>query len=297
MKRNVITTINHSLDRVKGEDLTPATLAALEERLHCELDWFHADRGRLSCLQLLSEIAASIRSSEVVLSPGYGFPTDSLALFMAGVHYVNALTWDLPLDRFTRSFTPGCTIPIEAGTGGLEAARKVLSGRDEIVEETESGLFKVTFLNGDVFDHAFIKVIHFPALDHFTRTIRHGWRPLDEPTLRLFRRSYTDGSLWFESDRMREWLFEFEPESMSDLCLLNALFHPDRIALYPEVLKGRQHPEGINDGSLRDTYGVAVYQEQVPGPRPDLALKGHTVARTMLSVEAVSELKKSTSLK
>ena len=276
MNKKLLQKINNALARMESP--------ALRERLTQELDWFDADPGRGESLLLLNDLAARMRTRGVVLSPGYSYLPDSLLLFLAGVHAVNPCDWDLPFERFTRSFHSGCTVPIETGTGGLEAAREVLQERDgALVTETEPGRFDVTFLDGAAFDRITLQIVIFKELDRFQRTVTKGWRPLDEGTLRLFGRGSTDGAPWFETDKMREWLTEFGPESMSDLVLLNALYHPDRIALYPEVLRRRL--ESDYGKSFRDTYGVPVYQEQVFDPK--LALKGHTIARTMMTVEAL----------
>lgn len=276
MNKKLLQKINNALARMESP--------ALRERLTQELDWFDADPGRGESLLLLNDLAARMRTRGVVLSPGYSYLPDSLLLFLAGVHAVNPCDWDLPFERFTRSFHSGCTVPIETGTGGLEAAREVLQERDgALVTETEPGRFDVTFQDGAAFDRITLQIVIFKELDRFQRTVTKGWRPLDEGTLRLFGRGSTDGAPWFETDKMREWLTEFGPESMSDLVLLNALYHPDRIALYPEVLRRRL--ESDYGKSFRDTYGVPVYQEQVFDP--GLALKGHTIARTMMAVEAL----------
>lgn len=276
MNKKLLQKINNVLARMESP--------ALRERLTRELHWFDADPGRGESLLLLNDLAARMRTRGVVLSPGYSYLPDSLLLFLAGVHAVNPCDWDLPFERFIRSFQTGCTVPIETGTGGLEVAREVLQGRDGVlVTETEPGRFDVTFLDGAAFDRITIQIVIYKELDRFQRTVTKGWRPLDEGTLRLFGRGSTEGAPWFETDKMREWLTEFGPESMSDLVLLNALYHPDRIALYPEVLRRRL--ESDYGKSFRDTYGVPVYQEQVFDP--GLALKGHTIARTMMAVEAL----------
>ena len=268
MNKKLLQKINNALARMESP--------ALRERLTQELDWFDADPGRGESLLLINDLAARMRTRGVVLSPGYSYLPDSLLLFLAGVHAVNPCDWDLPFERFTRSFHSGCTVPIETGTGGLEAAREVLQKRDgALVTETEPGRFDVTFLDGAAFDRITLQIVIFKELDRFQRTVTKGWRPLDEGTLRLFGRGSTDGAPWFETDKMREWLTEFCPESMSDLVLLNAL--------YPEVLRRRL--ESDYGKSFRDTYGVPVYQEQVFDPK--LALKGHTIARTMMAVEAL----------
>ena len=273
----VLRKINHALEQMDSLEI--------RKRLTQELDWFDADPGRGACLYLLNDIAARMRTRGVVLSPGYSYLPDSLLLYLLGVHAVNPIEWELPFERFTQSFQQGRTIPVEVGTGGLEAAREVLQNRDgELIIETEPGRFEVTFLDGADFDRVTIQIITYPTLDRFQRTIKEGWRQLDEDTLRLFGRGDTDGSIWFETGQMRKWLTEFDPESMSDLVLLNALCHPDRLGLFPEILRRKR--EFDYDEPYRDTYGVAVYQEQITDPK--LALKGHAIARTMMAVEALS---------
>lgn len=96
--------------------------------------------------------------------------------------------------------------------------------------------------------------------------------------------------------------------------MLRALYYPKRIALYPEILRRKLNPNSIPsagdaraDRILRDTFGVLVYQSQarqlkdigraVPDLDYDLAMKGHEVARTMMSVEALWPERLKTSLK
>lgn len=235
-----------------------------------------------------------MRHAKIVVNPGYGFLPDSFLLYLTLVTRVNPVEWDLPFSRFMRSVHDGAEIPFEAGSGCLEVARKVLMGREnELVIETEPGLFEITFLDGELLKNVKLRITTNAELDRFERTLDDGWHPLDEATLRLFGRGDTDGSIWFETDKMREWLTDFGPESMSDLVLLNALYYPGRIGLYPEVLQRKQTQD--YDASFRDTYGVPVYQEQVFDPK--LALKGHFVARTMMSVEALWHRRHKTSLR
>lgn len=104
------------------------------------------------------------------------FPTNSFVMKLAGIHAVDPVAWNLPFDRFIQSFQPGCTIPIETGTGGLETAREVLQGRDgEFIIESEPGVFDVTFLDGEEFNLARIQIITYTELDRFPRTIKEGW--------------------------------------------------------------------------------------------------------------------------
>jgi DNA polymerase III alpha subunit len=315
MNKKLLQTLNSALERTKTTHYAPVTIDALQARLSEELDWLDACPGRECLILLLQELAANMRSARIVVSPGYSFLPDSYLLFLTGVTKVNPVEWDLPFGRFTKSVHNGAEIPFEAGSGCLEVARAVLSGREsELVIETEPGLFEITFLDGIELTSVKLCITTYAELDRFSRTIKEGWHPLDEATLKLFRRGATDGVPFFESDKMREWLTDFDPESMSDLVLLNALYWPGRIHLFPEFLRRKLNPDEIPsvgneaaDRILRDTYGILLYQEQalmlqeigypVDTPFKDLAVKGHFVARTMLSVEALWPWRNKTKLK
>ena len=294
MNKKLLQTLNRSLESVKTTHYAPVTIEALQARLTEELDWMDADPGRECLIILLHELTAKMRSASIVVSPGYSFLPDSYLLFLTGVTRVNPVEWDLPFSHFTKSVHDGAEIPFEAGTGCLEVARKVLSGREnEMIIETELGLFEITFLDGIELANVKLRIITSAELDRFSLTIKEGWHPLDEATLRLFSRGATDGTIFFESDKMREWLFDFDPESMSDLVLLNAIYWPGRIQLFEELLRRKQ--TGDFEKQFKDTYGIPVYQEQTG--EPTLAPKGHFIGSTMMAVEALWPYKNKTKLR
>lgn len=294
MNKKLLQTLNRSLESVKTTHYAPVTIEALQARLTEELDWMDADPGRECLIILLQELTAKMRSASIVVSPGYSFLPDSYLLFLTGVTRVNPVEWDLPFSHFTKSVHDGAEIPFEAGTGCLEVARKVLSGREnEMIIETELGLFEITFLDGIELTNVKLRIITSAGLDRFSLTIKEGWHPLDEATLRLFSRGATDGTIFFESDKMREWLFDFDPESMSDLVLLNAIYWPGRIQLFEELLRRKQ--TGDFEKQFKDTYGIPVYQEQTG--EPTLAPKGHFIGSTMMAVEALWPYKNKTKLR
>lgn len=294
MNKKLLQTLNRSLESVKTTHYALVTIEALQASLTEELDWMDADPGRECLIILLQELTAKMRSASIVVSPGYSFLPDSYLLFLTGVTRVNPVEWDLPFSHFTKSVHDGAEIPFEAGTGCLEVARKVLSGREnEMIIETELGLFEITFLDGIELTNVKLRIITSAELDRFPRTIKEGWHPLDEATLRLFSRGATDGTIFFESDKMREWLFDFDPESMSDLVLLNAIYWPGRIQLFEELLRRKQ--TGDFEKQFKDTYGIPVYQEQTG--EPTLAPKGHFIGRTMMAVEALWPYKNKTKLR
>jgi hypothetical protein len=80
---------------------------------------------------------------------------------------------------------------------------------------------------------------------------------------------------------------------MSDLVLLNALYWPGRIQLFPEILSRKQSGDYGNE--YHETYGVPVYQEQTSDLK--LAPKGHFIGRTMMAVEALWSYRNKTKLK
>lgn len=294
MNNKLLQTLNSALGRTKTTHYSLVTIDALQARLTEELDWLDSCPGRECLIILLQELAAKMHNARIVVNPGYSYLPDSYLLFLTGVTKVNPVEWDLPFGRFTKSVHDGAEIPFEAGTGCLEVARKVLSGREnEMVIETEPGLFEISFLDGVELMNVKLRITTYAELDRFTRTIKEGWHPLDQATLRLFSRGATDGAIFFESDKMREWLFDFDPESMSDLVLLSALYWPGRIELFPEILRRKQ--SGDYGKEFRDTYGIPVYQEQADDS--SLAPKGHLIGRTMMAVEALWPYRNKTKLK
>ncbi len=294
MNKKLLQTLNRSLESVKTTHYAPVTIEALQARLTEELDWLDADPGCECLIILLQELTAKMRSDRIVVSPGYSSLPDSYLLFLTDVTRVNPVEWDLPFSSFTKSVHDGAEIPFEAGTGCLEVARKVLSGREnEMIIETEPGLFEISFLDGIELMNVKLRITTYAELDRFSRTIKEGWHPLDEATLRLFSRGATDGTIFFESDKMREWLFDFDPESMSDLVLLNAIYWPGRIQIFEELLRRKR--TGDFEKQFKDTYGIPVYQEQTG--EPTLAPKGHFIGRTMMAVEALWPYKNKTKLR
>ena len=91
----------------------------------------------------------------------------------------------------------------------------------------------------------------------------------DKLTYELFGRGETTGLFQFESAGMKKWLMALQPERLTDLVAMNALYRPgpmEYIPTFVERKQGRQavtydHP--LMEKYLKDTYGVTVYQEQV----------------------------------
>lgn len=104
MNNKLLQTLNSALERTKTTHYTPVTIDALQARLSEELD---ACPGLECLIVLLQKLAAKMRSTRIVVSPGYSFLPDSYMLFLTGVTKINPVEWDLPFRRFTKSVHKG----------------------------------------------------------------------------------------------------------------------------------------------------------------------------------------------
>ncbi len=91
----------------------------------------------------------------------------------------------------------------------------------------------------------------------------------DRLTYELFGRGETTGLFQFESDGMKKWLIALQPERLTDLVAMNALYRPGPMEYIPRFVARKQGQEPVTydhplmEKYLKDTYGVTVYQEQV----------------------------------
>ena len=97
--------------------------------------------------------------------------------------------------------------------------------------------------------------------------------PLDDADTykRVFHTALTSGVFQFESSGMRDVLRRYKPDSVEDLTALNALYRPGPIqgGMIDDFIErklGRRKVEYMlpeQEGILKETLGVIVYQEQV----------------------------------
>ncbi len=94
--------------------------------------------------------------------------------------------------------------------------------------------------------------------------------PLDDKKVfSMISRGETTGVFQMESAGMRRLAKELKPDVFGDIVALVALYRPGPMALIPEFIKGKLHPETVKylhpdlKPILAETYGIAVYQEQV----------------------------------
>ncbi|PIR99322.1 DNA polymerase III subunit alpha [Candidatus Collierbacteria bacterium CG10_big_fil_rev_8_21_14_0_10_44_9] len=94
--------------------------------------------------------------------------------------------------------------------------------------------------------------------------------PLDDKKVfEMLSRGETTGVFQMESTGMRRLAKQLKPDVFGDIVALIALYRPGPMALIPEFVKGKLEPESIKylhpdlKPILGETYGIAVYQEQV----------------------------------
>ncbi|HPG38488.1 MAG TPA: DNA polymerase III subunit alpha [bacterium] len=94
--------------------------------------------------------------------------------------------------------------------------------------------------------------------------------PLDDKKVYdLFSRGETIGIFQFESSGMQEYLKKLHPESLEDLIAMNSLYRPGPMDMIDDFInrkKGKvpiKYETPLLEPILKESYGVAVYQEQV----------------------------------
>lgn len=94
--------------------------------------------------------------------------------------------------------------------------------------------------------------------------------PFDDPkTFELLAAADTTGVFQLEGEGMRRYLKELHPTVFNDVAAMIALYRPGPIEFIPEFIARKQGKKQITylhpklEPILSDTYGIAVFQEQV----------------------------------
>jgi len=101
--------------------------------------------------------------------------------------------------------------------------------------------------------------------------------PIDDAkTFQLLQKAQTTGVFQFESSGMKRYLKLLKPTVIEDIIAMGALYRPGPMDWIPDFISGKHgrkiryvHPK--LEPILKNTYGVAVYQEQVMQIARDLA--------------------------
>jgi DNA polymerase-3 subunit alpha len=99
----------------------------------------------------------------------------------------------------------------------------------------------------------------------------------DEATYALFQRAETTGVFQLESSGMKRYLKQLKPTVFEDLIAMVALYRPGPMDYIPDFIGGKHGTKEVEylhpklEPILANTYGVAVYQEQLMQIARDLA--------------------------
>jgi len=118
--------------------------------------------------------------------------------------------------------------------------------------------------------------------------------PLDDPEVfELLKKGDTTGVFQLESGGMRRYLKELIPTEFEDIVAMGALYRPGPMEWIPTYIKGKHNPHKVKylhdsfKEILSNTYGVAVYQEQILQLARDFA--GFTLGEADILRKAVGK--------
>ncbi len=152
--------------------------------------------------------------------------------------------------------------------------QKASGGREEIITQysmkhtEEIGLLKMDFLglrNLTVIQKTLL------ILER-TKNIKvdMGVVPMDDKmTFELLQKGDTTGVFQLESAGMRRYIRELVPEKFEDIVAMISLYRPGPMEWIPGYIKAKHHPETVRylhasfEPILKETNGVAIYQEQI----------------------------------
>ncbi|HEX9615167.1 MAG TPA: DNA polymerase III subunit alpha, partial [Bacteroidota bacterium] len=156
----------------------------------------------------------------------------------------------------------------------------------------QAGLLKMDFLGLrtlTVIDHALRLIRQNHGVDVDLDTIPAD----DQKTLELFSKGQTVAVFQFESSGMQDYLRKLKPTSIHDLVAMNALYRPGPMENIPDFIDrkhGRKTIEYLHqklEETLKETYGIIVYQEQVIKIASDIA--GFSLAKADMMRRAMGK--------
>ncbi len=152
-------------------------------------------------------------------------------------------------------------VPLEMAQKGVVATQFPMGPVEEL------GLLKMDFLglsNLTIINNALriIKKVYHNDID-LSKI------PLDDTkTYELFQRGDTTGVFQLESAGMKRYLRELKPTAFEDIIAMVALYRPGPMQFIDSFIKRKHGEEEITyldkgmENSLKNTYGILVYQEQ-----------------------------------
>lgn len=178
----------------------------------------------------------------------------------AGTHAAGVVIADKPIIEY---------VPLNRPTGNSaeETPIKVLT-QFEMSTLESLGLLKIDFLGLSTLTImeracALINDRHGVSLDLYNI-------PLDDPAVyEMLGRGETAGVFQFEGAGMRRWMMAMKPTSLANAVAMVALFRPGPMEFIPKYIDRMHGKEKVSfahpalENIFAETYGIAVYQEQL----------------------------------
>ncbi len=216
----------------EGSQGFPMTLGrALQESQDLK-QWYDTDPEVKKCLDLARKVEGNVRNPSV--------------------HAAGVVVSPTPMTDFTPLRKDG---------------EKIITQYDMHAVE-DVGLVKFDFLgirNLSILGMAVAKVKETQSVDIDLKTV-----PLtDQKAFDILAKGQTMGLFQLGGSGMTKWLVELKPNRIEDLMAMVALFRPGPMAIIPEYIRRRFHPEAVAyfdprmEEFLSKTYGLITYQDDV----------------------------------
>jgi len=91
----------------------------------------------------------------------------------------------------------------------------------------------------------------------------------DKKSFKLLQKGMTTGVFQLESPGMKRYLKQLKPTCFEDIIAMVSLYRPGPMDWIPDYIKGKHGLKKVKyiheslEGILKETYGIAVYQEQI----------------------------------
>lgn len=166
--------------------------------------------------------------------------------------------------------------PLQKVSGSREGVVTQYAASTKANAVEKIGLLKMDFLglkNLTIIENALTILHKIKGVDIDIETL-----PLDDQkTYELFQRAETTGVFQMESSGMKRYLKQLKPTVFEDLIAMVALYRPGPMEYIPDFISGKHGTSEVKylhpklEPILKNTYGVAVYQEQLMQIARDLA--------------------------
>lgn len=177
----------------------------------------------------------------------------------AGTHAAGVIISDKPIVEYA---------PLHRPTSGSEDSPIKSVMQYEMSHVDKLGLLKVDFLGLatlTVMQRACQLIKERHNIDFNLGNI-----PTDDPaTFEFIGKGHTAGMFQLEGNGMTRWIVQMKPRTLANVIAMVALFRPGPMDFIPQYIKRMHGEEAVEykhpalEPIMKETYGIAVYQEQV----------------------------------